>query len=108
MIKEPLNPAELILKDEKFGNPISEELSNYLRKYTDKDDISNAAIETGVGRSTVRNVVYRSNTLTEGNSIAIIALIDIAITNCELAIESAEQTIKGLRKTLKEKEDGQK
>lgn len=92
--------VEKILKDEQFGKPISEKLSNYLRQYTDKDDRADVSIQTGVGTSTIRNVVFRSNTLTEDNSRAIVALVEIALTSCREIMEKASEAIDELQEVL--------
>ena len=97
--KEQIMTASL-LKHENFGNPISEKLSNYLRAHTSKDDRANVAITTGVGTSTIRNVVFRSNTLTEDNSKAIVELVKVAIENCQKSIGEESQAMKALKEIL--------
>jgi len=66
-----------------LGKLISEELSNYLRTYTDKFDRINIAQMDGikVGASTMREVIYRNVNLTADNSKAINELMKIAIQN---------------------------
>ena len=66
------------LKNESYGIPISEELSNFIKEYTNTNDRANVSSETGIGTSTVRDVAYRANNLTESNSKAVIALVKIA------------------------------
>src|SRR5690554_902901 len=105
-LKEKTTKPEMILRDEKFSNPISEKLSHNLKRYTGKHDRANVAIATGVGTSTVREVVYRANPLTENNSKAIIALIDIAVQNCENAIVDAIAAIEELKESVIERKDG--
>ena len=97
-----MNPEQSLLKDEQFGNPISEKLSNYLRTYTTSNDRANVSRMTGVGSSTVRDVAYRNNNLTEGNSKAIIELARIAIMNCDNSIEDAGKAAAELRSILDE------
>lgn len=96
-----LKPEQIILKNEKFGNPISEKLSTYLRTYTGKDDRANVSTVTGVGASTIRDVVFRTNSLTRNNSKGIIELIKLAIHNCENSIDDAEIAIDELQSVLK-------
>ncbi|NAS10904.1 hypothetical protein [Poritiphilus flavus] len=67
-------------KDE-FGKPISEKLSTILRRNTSKDDYANIAALTNVSFSTIRDVVYRTNSLTKSNSKAIIVLLQRAFEN---------------------------
>lgn len=72
-----------LFEKEHFGKPISTELSNYLRTYTDKFDRADISTKTSVSLSTIRDVIHRSNTLTENNSKAIVELMKMAIKNCE-------------------------
>lgn len=92
--------TDVLLKEEEFGRPISEKLSNYLRAYTDKDDRADVAATTGVGTSTIRNVIFRSNSLTEDNSKAIIEMVRIAIENCESRMKNAREAVKDLKSSL--------
>lgn len=98
-----MNSPIKVLKDEQFGNPISEKLSNLLRCYTTNNDRANVSISTGVGSSTVRDVSYRNNNLTEDNSKAIIALVEIAIKNCRESISNAQKALKYLSSIVEEK-----
>ncbi len=70
-----------MLKKEDYGKPISEELSVILRRNSTKDDFANIAASTSVSFSTIRDVVYRTNSLTPSNSKAIKALIKTAFDN---------------------------
>lgn len=70
-------------KSNSYGKPISEELSKNLKKYTSKDDRANVSIKTGISVSTIRDVVYRVNMLTENNSVGILELIKVAVSNIE-------------------------
>ncbi|MFS4466331.1 hypothetical protein [Maribacter sp. 2210JD10-5] len=64
-----------------YGKPISEKLSIILRRNTSKDDFANIAALTSISFSTIRDVVYRTNSLTKSNSKAIIALTKVAFDN---------------------------
>lgn len=86
---------------ENLGVPISERLSSYLRAYTDKYDRANVSRLHNIGTSTIRDVVFRANTLTEYNSQAIEELIKIAISNCDRSIFEAKETKKRLLQILK-------
>jgi len=77
-----------------YGKPISQELSETLREYTSKDDRSDVSTQTGVSLSSIRDVMYRNNSLTESNSRAIIMLSAIAKENCKQAIDDANTAIK--------------
>ena len=66
---------------EEYGKPINERLSIILRRNTTKDDFANVAATTNVSFSTIRDVLYRTNSLTYSNSKAIRELIKIAFDN---------------------------
>ena len=97
-----MNPEPTVLKDEQFGNPISEKLSNHLKTYTSNNDRANVSRMTGIGSSTVRDVAYRNNNLTESNSKAIIELARIALINCSNSIEDAVKAASELKSILNE------
>ncbi len=67
--------------DADYGKPISERLSNVLRRTTTKDDLANIALRSSVSFSTIRDVVYRTNSLTKSNAKAIALLIHVAFEN---------------------------
>ena len=90
-----------VLKDEQFGCPISERLSNVLSSYTTINDRADVSRATGVGSSTVRDVSYRRNNLTEENSKAITALAKIAQDNCRNTISDAHKALDYLKSILK-------
>ena len=70
-----------MFKEEAYGRPISEKLSTTLRRNITKNDIADIATYTEVSFSTIRDVVYRTNSLTLSNSKAILELIHIAFSN---------------------------
>lgn len=70
-----------MFKEENYGKPINERLSSTLRRNTTKDDFANIAALTDISFSTIRDVVYRTNSLTKSNSKAINAIIKIAFDN---------------------------
>ncbi|WP_299533826.1 hypothetical protein [Ulvibacterium sp.] len=67
--------------EQDYGRPINEKLSLTLRRNTTKDDFANVATFTGVSFSTIRDVVYRTNSLTKSNARAIEELLRIAFDN---------------------------
>ncbi|KAB7528728.1 hypothetical protein F8C76_12785 [Flagellimonas olearia] len=73
--------SEYIFTDEDYGKPISERLSEILRRNASKDDLANIAIKCKVSFSTIRDVVYRTNSLTKANATAIAQLIYVAFEN---------------------------
>ncbi len=70
-----------MLSEDYYGKPINEKLSITLRRNTTKDDFANVAAYTNVSFSTIRDVVYRTNSLTKSNSRAIKALVKVAFDN---------------------------
>jgi hypothetical protein len=70
-----------MFEPEDYGKPIYENLSIIIRRNTTKDDFANVATITGISLSTIRDVVYRTNSLTYSNSKAIRELIKVAFDN---------------------------
>lgn len=91
----------MLFDKDNYGKPISEKLSEYLRDWTDKQDRADVSRETKIGLSTVRDVVYRNNSLTEENSKAILELMKIAVKNCTNKIEYGKRVRKEFEKQLK-------
>jgi len=77
----PIIKKEIIFKEEDYGKPIDETLSAILRRNTSKNDFANIAIQSNVSFSTIRDVVYRTNSLTKLNAKAISLLILAAFEN---------------------------
>ena len=77
----PFVKSELIFKEEDYGKPISEKLSEVLRRNTSKNDFANIAIQGNVSFSTIRDVAYRTNSLTKLNANAISLLVRAAFEN---------------------------
>ncbi|MEE9361805.1 MAG: hypothetical protein V3U92_04330 [Cellulophaga sp.] len=70
-----------MFKKDDFGKPINEKLSKILRRNTTKEDFANIASVTRISFSTIRDVVYRTNSLTISNSKAIASLVNTAFQN---------------------------
>ncbi len=70
-----------MFQEDEYGKPINEKLSAILRRNTTKDDFANIASHTNISFSTIRDVVYRTNSLTKSNSKAIKHLLKIAFEN---------------------------
>lgn len=80
----------MLFEPEHYGLPISEQLSEYLKANTNSNDIAIASSKTGVSMSTIRYVAhYRTNALTEENSVAIVEMVKLAIENCKKRIEDS-------------------
>lgn len=71
----------MLFKKDDFGRVIDADLSDRIRRTTTVDDYVEASEMTGglVKQSTVRDVTYRRNNLTETNSKAIEYLARIAV-----------------------------
>ncbi len=70
-----------MFQEEDYGKPLNEQLSIILRRNSSKNDYANIAACTGISFSTIRDVVYRTNSLTKSNSKAIKKIIRIAFDN---------------------------
>ncbi|MEM9077835.1 MAG: hypothetical protein AAGC43_12385 [Bacteroidota bacterium] len=73
--------SEAIFSKEEYGKPISEQLSTVIRRNVTKDDYADIASRVSVSFSTIRDVVYRTNSLTKTNAKAISLLIHAAFEN---------------------------
>lgn len=85
------NLLKMLFEEKHFGNPISKQLSTYIAQHTSKQDRADVATRTGVSMSTIRDVTYRVNNLTESNSIAILEIMKIAVKNCSMEIYQAKE-----------------
>jgi len=88
-----------MFKKNDYGKPISEKLATTLRRNTTKNDYANVASITNISFSTIRDVVYRTNSLTKSNSKAITVLIKVAFENSfakQLLSESDKLYLDGL------------
>ncbi len=90
----------MLFEKKHFGKPISEELSLFLRNYTDKFDRADVSAETEIGTSTLRDVTFRANSITESNSKGIIELVRIAAKNCYLRISKSKEDTKLVKRLL--------
>lgn len=93
--------SDLIFNEDDFGRPISERLSEILRRNTSKNDLANIAIQSEVSFSTIRDVIYRTNSLTKVNAMAISLLIHAAYENSIGYKLRAEEDIMFLGRLLK-------
>ncbi|GMN07766.1 hypothetical protein MTsPCn5_31550 [Croceitalea sp. MTPC5] len=92
---------ETMFSEEDYGKPISERLSTILRRTTSKDDLANIALRSNVSFSTIRDVVYRTNSLTKSNAKAIALLIHVAFENAIAQKLQAEGDIMFMDNMLK-------
>lgn len=73
--------SQAMFSKEDYGKPISERLSTILRRNVSKNDFADVAIRSKVSFSTIRDVVYRTNSLTKTNAQAIALLVHTAFEN---------------------------
>nr|WP_298923270.1 hypothetical protein [uncultured Allomuricauda sp.] len=93
--------SDNIFLNEDYGKPISESLSIILRRNVSKNDFANIAIRSNISFSTIRDVVYRTNSLTKANAKAISLLIHAAFENSIAFKLQAEGDILFLNSLLK-------
>ncbi len=96
MTKETAETIALRIKGEKFGNTVSEPLSELLKATITPQDRANIANKTGIGASTVRNLILRTTTITEENSRALYALLDKAIEKYNENIDNSGKAVQQL------------
>ncbi|WP_350284171.1 hypothetical protein [uncultured Croceitalea sp.] len=92
---------ETMFSKDDYGKPISERLSTTLRRTTSKNDMANIALRSSVSFSTIRDVVYRTNSLTKSNAKAIALLIHVSFENAIAQKLQAEGDILFMDKLLK-------
>ena len=90
-----------MFSQEDYGKPINEKLSTILRRTTSKDDLANIALRSNVSFSTIRDVIYRTNSLTKSNAKAIALLVHVAFENAIATKLQAEGDIIHLDKMLR-------
>ena len=93
--------SDAMFSTEDYGKPISKGLSTVLRRTTSKDDLANIALRSNVSFSTIRDVVYRTNSLTKSNAKAIALLVHVAFENAIATKLQAEGDIIHLDKMLR-------
>ncbi|MAX50559.1 MAG: hypothetical protein CMH22_01090 [Methylophaga sp.] len=91
----------LELKGEEIGNKPSNQLCDYLKKYTTGKERAQASVNSGVGIHTIISLGVGRATITEQNIKGLIELVYLAIENC--AAQAAEYKDAGnkLKKLLK-------
>ncbi|MEM9646940.1 MAG: hypothetical protein AAF969_00555 [Bacteroidota bacterium] len=95
-----MNSNKMFSKND-YGKPIGEVLSNILRRNLSKTDYANIAARSNISFSTIRDVVYRTNSLTEANAVAIKLLVHAAFENSIAYKLQVEGDIMFLDKMLK-------
>lgn len=79
------------LKNQEIGGRISEDLSVYLKRWATMADRTDAAEIAGISGETMTAIVYRRRNVSEKTYPALVALVNIAIQNCKVAGEQAEE-----------------
>ncbi|HET8886796.1 MAG TPA: hypothetical protein VFM70_10645 [Salinimicrobium sp.] len=74
---------KIVLKDEKYKEPISPRLAELIKMHVGKEDIIEAAEKTGVHIVTLKGILTRNRVLAETNEPAVIELMNIALQNIE-------------------------
>jgi len=80
----------MLFEEHHYGKRISEKLSEYLKEFTDVNDRADVAEKMEVSSSIIRDVVYRTRTITANNKDAIVELMRVAIKNCMSRMASAK------------------
>lgn len=89
------------LKGEQIGKPVSDKLSDYLKKFTSEQDRAKASVESGVGFHTLKSLAIGRINITEANVVGLIELVKIAIEKCVTQAKEANVTKAKLQKLLK-------
>lgn len=85
----------------KIRETISPVLSDFLKEFTSKDDRADVINNvTGVGSSTLRDVVYRVNPVTENNLPALKLLLLKASENADTKIKQAKNCKREVKKVI--------
>jgi hypothetical protein len=88
------------LKDQEIGGRITEELSEYLKRWTSGRDRSDAAEKNNITGETLSSIVTRRRNLTENSYPALLALVSIAMLNIDTHSEEAQEADSYLSKLL--------
>lgn len=91
----------MLFEEHHYGSPISEELSEIIRRYTTSRDIAEVARNEKAGTSTIRDVLYYRNSLTKKNADAIIEMAKIAFHNCMNQRKQTEKDAEFFAKEIK-------
>lgn len=85
----------------KIREAIPELLSEYLKEFTTKDDRADIISKVnGVSSSTLRDVMYRRNSVSENNLPAVKLLLIKASQNAEAKIKKAQKCRKEVKKVI--------
>lgn len=88
-----------------FGKPISNELAEYIRSWTEKAEMEDVAKKCNVSYSTLRDVIYSQNNLTKNNVEAVEEITRVAVKNYTLKKNKHEKTTKKIAKLYENNSD---
>lgn len=83
-----------------IGATIPQEISEFLREFTHKDEWGDVANIVNCSPSTVRDVLYRRNSVSEKSLEALKYLFPIATKNADQKIKSARNCKKAVKEIL--------
>lgn len=83
-----------------IGATIPQEISEYLREFTHKDEWGDVANQNNCSPSTIREVLYRNIRVTEKSLLALKHLMTIATKNADQKIKSARNCKKAVKEIL--------
>jgi len=85
----------------KIREPISVKISEHLKDFTSKDDRADVISKVnGVSSSTLRDLVYRGNSVTEYNLPALKLLLIKACQNADAKMKQASNCKKDIKKII--------
>lgn len=84
----------------KHGEYIDPELSENLKKYVTRQDLSEVHIETGVSASTLNQIRHMQNVVTERSREAVNKLLKRAYSNASSSEKEAKKSKKSLQSFL--------
>jgi len=81
-----------VVKGVSPGCFLEDELAKVLLKYATTDIRREVSEKTGVNFKTVENIITQTNRITKSNRVALKALIQGAMSNCEKISEEADES----------------
>lgn len=95
-----MNTTVKEVKGQRIGGRITEELSAYLRRWTNGAERSDVAESVGLSGETIYSIVKRQRNVTETSYPALVALVNIALKNCKIAGEQAKADEGGIKELV--------
>ena len=82
----------------KEGFPLDKKLHSILREILSTQDVMDVSVKVNLSFSTVRDLYYRTGSVTQANKKAAFELIEAALIKIPLGIESAKEMHNSLMK----------